>query len=50
VLRDFEDYMLHARKGGSRSKMRPEDEDPDEDIRGTLVQKFLENIANESGK
>jgi len=37
ILLDFEDYMLHARKGATRSKMRPEEESHDEDIRGTLV-------------
>lgn len=37
ILLDFEDYMLHARKGASNSKMRDENENKDEDIRGTLV-------------
>ena len=38
ILRDFEDYMACARKGGTLSKMRPKEQDKQEDIRASIVQ------------
>ena len=41
VLIDFEDYSLHARKGGTDSKLRSPEEskvNKDEDIRQMIVQ------------
>jgi len=57
ILKDFEDHMLAARHGGTSSLIRERTaqqykvkNDQDEDIRGTVVQAFLKQIAMKYGK
>jgi len=42
--------MLLARKGGTNSKLRPENQAKDEDIRASAVQEYLSDLAAENGK
>ena len=37
ILIDFEDYLLHARRGGTTGKLRNAKDNQDEDIRAGLV-------------
>lgn len=50
ILIDFEDYASCARNGGTISKMRDESEDKDEDIRSSIVQEYLKEIASKYQK
>jgi len=45
ILRDFEDYMACARKGGTLSKMRPKEQDKEEDIRASIVQEVSPKLS-----
>jgi hypothetical protein len=50
ILVDFEDYAACARIGGTISKMREPTQEQDEDIRGTIVQQYLKEIAQKYRK
>ena len=45
LLRDFEEYMLQARRGGTNSEFRGEGAVVDEDIQASLVQRTLAELA-----
>lgn len=48
---DFEEFMLKARRGGICSGLRAKDErGQNEEIRGRLVQEYLEQIPEDIGK
>jgi hypothetical protein len=51
ILVDFEDYMACARLGGTNSAtLDAKSKNADEDIRATVVQNFLRQIAAENQK
>ena len=45
LLRDFEEYMLQARRGGTNSQFRGDGAVVDEDIQASLVQRTLAELA-----
>lgn len=45
LLSDFEEYMLHARRGGTNSEFRGEGAVVDEDIQASLAQRTLAELA-----
>lgn len=49
LLRDFEEYMLQARRGGTNSKFRVEGAPVDEDIQASLAQRTLAELAGAGG-
>lgn len=50
LLADFEQYASCARRGGTIGAMRDPGQDPDEDIRVSIVQQYLKLIAFDVGK
>lgn len=51
IMIDFEEFMLKARRGGIYSGLRPKAEQGEnEEIRGRMVQEYLESIPDEIGK